>query len=142
MNGCHDVRIRVFVTREDDASALVEREKEKEKENEEAITTIRSTTSASSRSVGSAEKGCRSGVEKNDLEITYLLAQRPSLHDIVATFMETRASTKCRTRVVASGPASMGSDLRGAVASMNDGAKVWRGDRKWDVSLDWDDRIG
>jgi hypothetical protein len=24
----------------------------------------------------------------------------------------------------------------------NDGTKVWTGDRKWNVDLDWDDRMG
>jgi hypothetical protein len=47
-----------------------------------------------------------------------------------------------RTRVIGSGPASMGHDLRAAVAKWNDGPKVLRDEKLWDMSLDWDDRMG
>ena len=47
-----------------------------------------------------------------------------------------------RTQVVASGPAGMGTDLRQAVAGVNDAARVWRGDERGDVGLYWDDRLG
>ena len=56
--------------------------------------------------------------------------------------MDTRANTELRTRVIASGPAVMGGDLRETVAGLNDGGKVLRGERKWDVELCWDGRIG
>ncbi|KAG9238101.1 putative Ferric/cupric reductase transmembrane component 1 [Amylocarpus encephaloides] len=74
--------------------------------------------------------------------ITYMDSVHPSLATIVSGFLDTRACSEYRTRVIASGPAGMGQDLRAAVASVNDGSKVWKGDRRWDVSLDWDDRMG
>jgi hypothetical protein len=34
----------------------------------------------------------------------------------------------------------MGTDLRAAVGANNDGGKVWKGEGRFDVSLEWDDR--
>ena len=81
-------------------------------------------------------------LENPKLKITYLNARHPSLQDVVSRFIETRSSFDYRTRVIASGPASMGYDLRAAVARLNDGEKVWKGDRRFDVDLHWDDRMG
>jgi hypothetical protein len=44
--------------------------------------------------------------------------------------------------VIGSGPANMGYNLRAGVATYNDGLKVFRDEKLWDVSLHWDDRIG
>jgi len=86
----------------------------------------------------SSEKSPRT----ENFKITYLNSQKPNLRDIVTSFMDTRANTELRTRVIASGPAVMGGDLRETVAGLNDGGKVLRGERKWDVELCWDGRIG
>jgi ferric-chelate reductase len=64
----------------------------------------------------------------------------PSLLEVVRDFMEERAVGAFRTRVVASGPRGMGSDLRAAVACVNDGRKVWKGDARYDVDLEWEVR--
>lgn len=43
--------------------------------------------------------------------------------------------------VYGSGPASMGADLRVAIAAKNDGVKVFKGDGSSDVEFYWDDRF-
>jgi NAD(P)H-flavin reductase len=85
-----------------------------------------------------------SSMDKADsnFEITYLGSQHPSLHDIINGFLESRAHTGYRTRVIASGPAGMGHDLRAAVAVVNNGTRVWNGERNFDVELEWDNRVG
>lgn len=45
------------------------------------------------------------------------------------------------TRVIASGPGSMISDLRSAVATSNSGTEVWKGNDRFDVSLLCDNRL-
>lgn len=80
--------------------------------------------------------------ESPKFKITYLNARYPSLQDVVSRFIETRSGFDYRTRVIASGPAGMGYDLRVAVAMLNDGGKVWKGERRCDVDLHWDDRMG
>lgn len=64
----------------------------------------------------------------------------PDLKKMVREFMQERAGTGYRTRVVASGPKGLGRDLRSAVAECNDGARVLRGERTGDVELVWDAR--
>lgn len=80
--------------------------------------------------------------ENPNFKVSYLNSCHPSLQNIVSNFVDTRASFDYRTRVIASGPAGMGYDLRAVVAGLNDGGKVWKGDRKFDVDLHWDDRMG
>jgi predicted ferric reductase len=80
--------------------------------------------------------------ETPNTTISYLNSRHPSLQDIVSGFIGTRASFEHRTKVIASGPAGIGHDLRAAVAGLNDGGKVWKGEKKWDVDLHWDDRMG
>lgn len=82
------------------------------------------------------------GIGGARFDITYLDRKKPSLGEIVKSFMETRADTSFRTRVVASGPNIMGKDLRSAVARQNDAGKVMKGEKRWDVELEWDDRTG
>jgi hypothetical protein len=52
-----------------------------------------------------------------------------------------RAISSYTTRIIGSGFGGTGGDLRIAVAAFNDGRKVWRGEKIWDVSLDWDGRM-
>jgi hypothetical protein len=51
------------------------------------------------------------------------------------------ATSSYMTRIIGSGCGGTGADLRTAVAAFNDGRKVWRGEKIWDVSLDWDGRM-
>lgn len=90
----------------------------------------------------SSETKFGKGVQCQEYCTTYLNARKPSLHSIVAGFVEGRANSSCRTRVIASGPAGMGHDLRAAVAGINEPSKIWKGDLRWDVDLHWDGRIG
>lgn len=64
---------------------------------------------------------------------------RPDLQAVVGGFVE--GTVRGRTAVFASGPGEMLSELRGAVARVNHGGKVWRGDLRGDVDLVCDDRL-
>jgi ferric-chelate reductase len=75
-------------------------------------------------------------IDRRDFEITYTSFHRPSLNKIVSEFRESYASSGHRTRVIESGPASMGHDLRAAVAACNDGRKVWKDEKIYNVYLD------
>jgi hypothetical protein len=66
----------------------------------------------------------------------------PLTEKVLYDFMETRATYNYPTKIVASGPAEMGHDLRAMVAGLNDGGKVLKGEKRGDVDLHWDDRIG
>lgn len=149
-----DLRIHIFVTQESstgsdsDANSAAEPEipivdvDEKHNAITSMLPTASSTTSSSS-SCKSGEKGCSTVSEKGlNFKITYLQSKRPCLGTLVEGFVEGRASSGYKTRVVASGPASMGRDLRSAVARCNRAEKVWRGERRFDVGLEWDDRMG
>jgi hypothetical protein len=85
------------------------------------------------------------GEPQNDeqgFKTTYTNSEHPSLFNIVSEYKDNRSSSAFRTRVIGSGPASMGHDLREAVAKCNDGVKVLRDEKLWDMSLNWDDRMG
>lgn len=95
----------------------------------------------SSKPASEASNGERR-IDELDFNITYTNSEHPSLCNIVSEFKDSRSSSAFRTRVIGSGPASMGHDLRAAVAKWNDGPKVLRDEKLWDMSLDWDDRMG
>ncbi|KAF1993568.1 hypothetical protein P154DRAFT_449822 [Amniculicola lignicola CBS 123094] len=76
-----------------------------------------------------------------DFEVTYLDHQHPDIPSILGSFVDGTVESG-RTRVIGSGPAALGTDLRKAVAGRNGGAGVWRGDERGDVELVWDDRLG
>lgn len=85
----------------------------------------RVSPASSSRSASSALKDFSSG--------------KPNLDLLVQEFV---AGTICgRTTVFASGPGGMISELRSAVGRQNSGAKVWRGNARFDVDLKCDDRL-
>ena len=65
--------------------------------------------------------------------------RHPDLAAIVKTFVS--GTVRGPTRVFASGPGGMVSDLRHVVAACNDAGKVWRGDERYDVELVNDDRL-
>ncbi|KAI0403996.1 ferric reductase like transmembrane component-domain-containing protein [Xylaria palmicola] len=67
------------------------------------------------------------------------LNQHPELKSIVGDFVD--STVRGPTRVFGSGPGGMISDLRSIVAACNSGAKVWRGNERFDVSLICDDRL-
>ncbi|EPQ26719.1 uncharacterized protein PFL1_05698 [Pseudozyma flocculosa PF-1] len=65
--------------------------------------------------------------------------RHPDLGRLVRAFIE--GTSAGRTKVFASGPGGMVSDLRKVVASSNDAGKVWRGEQKFDVDLISDNRL-
>lgn len=127
--GVH-LRIHIYVTRASDVvsetTTIMNKEKDSASDNVEPIL---SEISARSEDDGK-------------YNVTHLNCQHPSLQNIVSEFMETQASAEFRTRVIASGPAEIGHHLRTIVAGYNDGPKVMKGDKRWDVDLHWDDRTG
>lgn len=94
--------------------------------------------------VEGSEKGSRSEKESlcGGFAVTYLDSKQPSLRTLVGDFVEQRAQAGMRTRVLASGPQGMGRELREVVAGLNDGGRVVKGERRWDVDLHCDDRMG
>ncbi|KAF2740582.1 ferric reductase transmembrane component 5 [Polyplosphaeria fusca] len=113
------LEIMIHVTREDEDERLALPRKN-EKEASDHI-----SPASSSRSLGGALNTFNSG--------------KPDLAHAVEDFV---SGTVCgRTTVFASGPGSMISDLRAAVAKQNSGARVWKGDARFDVELKCDDRL-
>lgn len=131
-----NLNIHIFITQEENASASKPSSLHIAGLDEKTTTEI-DAKPLSLPSSSSSEKAPSSSANFN---ITYLNSTHPSLQEITSTFMESRAQTEYRTRVIASGPASMGEDLRTVVAKCNDGGRVLKGDMRWDVDLTWDDR--
>jgi len=143
-----NLRMHIYITQEKEASASetnsLHDEAGEKGEAGESITPIAegccsSDTSTEKSGTGvccSANTGSSGkGKQCREFCTTYMNSCHPSLDDIVSSFVENRAHSSHRTRVIASGPAGMGHDLRAAVAKVNDGGKVWRGDMRWDVDL-------
>jgi len=63
----------------------------------------------------------------------------PDLRKLVPDFI--MDTVRGPTTVFASGPGSMVSDLRSAVAASNSGSQVWKGNDRFDVSLVCDNRL-
>ncbi len=67
------------------------------------------------------------------------LDRHPDLKALVGDFVDN--TVRGPTKVFGSGPGGMISDLRSIVAMYNSGARVWRGNERFDVSLICDDRL-
>jgi ferric-chelate reductase len=74
-------------------------------------------------------------------DVLWLGDSRPDLSRVVREFVQMALVDGGSVSVMGSGPASMGTSLRSAIATVNDGARVWRGEEKFDVYLYWDDRM-
>lgn len=118
----HEVSVRVFVTRSGSDARTANSIDEKA-----APSTV---DSASSSSTASGISILRFGSEGG---------RHPDLSAIVNEFVS--ETVRGSTTVYASGPGGMMSDLRATVAKSNEGAKVWKGDGKYDVCLVTDDRL-
>ena len=63
----------------------------------------------------------------------------PDVAMVVGDFV--RATETGRTMIFASGPGGLMSDARAAAAAQNSGAKVWKGDERWNVDFVFDERM-
>ncbi|KAH8685677.1 putative Ferric/cupric reductase transmembrane component 1 [Tricladium varicosporioides] len=131
-----NLRIHIYITQEAPSVSSEESHVATEKDVEKEVPSINSSSSLSSG------KSPNSLTHHSNFQITYLQGAHPSLQNTIVEFLESRAVSSHSTRVVASGPNAMGADLRDAVAKANDGGKVWKGDKRWDVELVWDCRNG
>lgn len=131
-------RIRVLVTREDLES--------------ESDCTPSEPTNVNPMGKGfsdkAVEKSCCSppppskGMEEESFTAQHIKdsdTAHPDLASILADFVS--GTVAGPTRVMASGPPGMISDLRRAVVSSNDPGRVWKGDEQYDVQLVYDDRV-
>ena len=110
------ITIHIFVTREnaDSSSSSVTKD------------------DSSIEDASEAEKGV--AVEKANTQ-----DHRPDLAAIVRNYVD--STVQGPTNVIASGPGSMITDLRAAVAKCNDGGRVLRGEDRFDVKLTTDERL-
>jgi len=130
----------IFVTRE---SSVINEEKEVSNSithpsTKEAIPATASLDTASRRgSAGSNTDLLTTEVPNFSVHAN---VSRPRIAEIVASFQDATITHGGRSQVLASGPSSLGQDLRRAVAAVNQGGKVWRGRLEYDMSLCWDNR--
>lgn len=121
--------IRIYITRE---SASKSSKEGSSSDDEIKGATVRTSIAGSSlSSLVDAEPG---------YEVVWLGDRHPDLGEVVREFVEAAPEVGGSVSVVGSGPGGMGTSLRTAVAACNDGARVWRGEEKYDVHLHWDDR--
>lgn len=128
-------RIRIFVSRAPETRTHLHTEAGHEKDLEISSASSSNSTPTHSQEVQELLQ------PHPDFAVTYLDHQHPSILSIVDTFINDTVSTG-RTRVVASGPAALGTDIRAAVAARNSAGSVWKGDERFDVDCVWDDRMG
>lgn len=126
-----NLKIRIFTTRDS---------------NGEGNVSDTATTSSKEKSQDAvdSEKGVNS--EAGTLTIRPAAATEtaehtghPAIGPILQGFLA--ATVQGPTTVVASGPGGMMSELRRRVAEANDGGRVWKGEDRFDVSLQCDDRM-
>ncbi|KAK7959021.1 FAD-binding 8 [Apiospora aurea] len=131
----HGVAVHIFVTRESSSPTPSVHDEKSNKNNSDSANVKEvggsSSSTASSASVKSLEVRKLGGSENFDTH--------PDLKKMVNTFVEN--TVRGSTTVFASGPGSMVSDLRSIVAACNSGARVWRGEERYDVDLTCDDRL-
>jgi predicted ferric reductase len=118
-----DLTVRIFVTRESSPSSSHDKE------------TIQGSSSSSSAS----EKHGLSTVYVKNAEDAQSDPQHPDLGVLVKSFVDNNSQGP--TTVFASGPGGMISDLRRVVADCNSGLQAWRGEERYDVSLQCDERL-
>ncbi|KAJ8111209.1 hypothetical protein ONZ43_g5675 [Nemania bipapillata] len=131
----HGIEVHIYVTRESDSSTSSLQD---EKLGEQIIDVKEICDSPSCPST--LINGIQTPIS---LDIQKLgsrgLNHHPNLKSLVGDFVN--GTVRGPTKVFASGPGGMISDLRSIIAACNSGAKVWRGDSRFDVSLICDDRL-
>ncbi|CEI67770.1 hypothetical protein FVEN_g9575 [Fusarium venenatum] len=119
----HGIEVNVYVTREAVLPIVIQNTAHGDKEAD-----VGTSSSAPSDS-----DEARNGVDRNSKNC------HPDLTEMIPNFV--KGTIRGPTIVFASGPGSMISDLRSAVAACNSGAQVWKGDDRFDVSLICDNRL-
>ncbi|CAD0110798.1 unnamed protein product [Aureobasidium uvarum] len=149
-----DLTIRIYVTREAEGNSPIT-EKAKYTEDFKSVsepivkfTSDQTPDSSSAASTSAAYPCCGPPSDSFAVQKTAIPAsdprdqpihRHPDLSIVVKDFID---ETICgRTSVYASGPGRMISELRSIVAKANDGARVWKAEERYDLSLVCDDRL-
>ncbi|KAI1419126.1 ferric reductase like transmembrane component-domain-containing protein [Xylaria sp. FL1777] len=120
----HGIAVHIYVTREASGSASsIQEEKTAEFEDD-----VKGSCSSSCSLVNGTQIPMSLDIQKLS---SNGLNQRPDLKALVSDFVE--STVRGPTKVFGSGPGGMISDLRSIVATCNSGAKVWRGNERFDV---------
>jgi predicted ferric reductase len=122
----HAIEVSVYVTREVVSPTMKHDHAQDDKAVDIGI----------SFSVPSDSDDVRNGVRRNSQNSQN---SHPDLKEMVPRFV--KETIRGPTTVFASGPGSMISDLRSAVAACNSGAQVWKGNDRFDVTLICDNRL-
>ncbi|XMA18665.1 hypothetical protein WAI453_011456 [Rhynchosporium graminicola] len=122
--------VKIFITRE--LNSRTSKELSSSEDEIKGPTTRTSIAGSNLSSLSDAEPG---------YEVIWLGDRHPDLSVVVKEFVEAAPEIGGSVSVVGSGPGGMGTSLRKAVAAVNDGSRVWRGEEKYDVHLHWDDRM-
>ncbi|KAI0378549.1 ferric reductase NAD binding domain-containing protein [Hypomontagnella monticulosa] len=130
----HKIEVHIYVTRE--AGSKSPSISDGISEKDEATVKETGLTSSAISSVDRVPSASSLDVQKIGGEG---FDRHPDLHKLVKEFVE--GTVRGSTAVYASGPGGMISDLRSIVASCNSGAKVWKGNERYDVQLICDDRL-
>ncbi|KAL7624863.1 hypothetical protein AAE478_004077 [Parahypoxylon ruwenzoriense] len=130
----HKIEIHVYVTREagGESGSISDDRSEKD----DVVTKEAGLSSPSLSSIQGVQSKATVDIQKIGGEG---FDRHPDLNKLVKDFVE--STVRGSTTVYASGPGGMISDLRRVVASCNSGAKVWRGNERYDVQLVCDDRL-
>ncbi|GIC87609.1 ferric reductase family protein [Aspergillus udagawae] len=132
--GCANFRIKVYVTREGNVeSQAQELEKELVKEG---IQRTESNTSRDGEAPFTVHYMGSNSVSGSGFAG---MDRHPDVASHVTDFVS--RTVQGPTRVLASGPTGLITDLRRAIASCNDPARVWNGEERYDVQLVHDDRL-
>ncbi|KAI1197666.1 ferric reductase like transmembrane component-domain-containing protein [Nemania serpens] len=128
----HGIEVHIYATRESDSSI---HDKNLGEQSTDARET-RSRPSCLSTLITDVQTRMRLDVKKLGVKGSN---RHPDLRILVSEFVD--GTVRGPTKVFGSGPGGMISDLRSIVAARNSGAKVWKGDERFDVNLVCDDRL-
>lgn len=124
-------RIRIFTTRDVDVSDSATTSSAEQKE--ETLSQEKDSEKSSPARANLVS------IKPSALTQTAGATRHPEIRPIVENFVE--ATVKGPSTVIASGPGGLMSELRQVIAKLNNGGKVWRGEERFDVSLQCDDRL-
>lgn len=135
------LKIRIFTTRDtqDDDSA-----------DDNADQVLVASPSSEETGVLGEEKKTASPTQRKSISVSVSVrpsasiatasgSHHPNVKQLVEGFVADTVAGP--TRVYASGPGAMMSELRRTIAGCNSGSKVWGGQQRYDVSLECDERL-